>query len=168
METIITVRKEDLLKLLEVASEKEEKRRKMLKEKCHFDIMLNPVQTEDKDFLAENYSYRMYIEYFTSPINSNEDNDDSHVTETCKIEYTIPAVVMPSDKANSPKKLPILKLPILIGLVGIPNIQKIIDIVNKIDSESIDIKINPIEVEGMLSYSIIDDIEDHILPSSKT
>jgi hypothetical protein len=92
----------------------------------------------------------MYVEYFTSAEDKEED-----VAEICKIDYTIPVILF-----NQNQK------PILIGLIT--SMQKVINVVNKINSETIKIEIEPIEIEDILSYSIIDDIEDHILPSSET
>ena len=144
MKTIIGVRKEDLLKLLKIALEKEQKR-KLNNEICHFDFMLYPALSSNEDFLVDNYLYHVCIEYFTSS------SLDDYIQEICKIDFEIPAVVILPD--NSKKNLPIL-----IGLAGI-DIQEMIDVINKIDNETIELEINPIEVDGMLSCSIMS-IED--------
>jgi hypothetical protein len=150
---IIGVKKDDLLRLLNVAFEKEQ-RRILNNEACHFDLVLHPASSNDpiENFFIDNYLYHTYIEYFTSTSSS-----DDYVSETCKIDLEIPAVVLPEEKDME-------RLPILMGLVGISSIEKIIDIINKIESETIEIRINPIETDGMFSYSITS-IEDHLFPA---
>jgi hypothetical protein len=125
---IISVKKEDLIRLLEVTLLETEQRK--LGEKCCFDLILEP--TSD--------GYQAYIEYFTLL------DSDLYVEETCKIEYKIPAAVSFSNCISNSK--------ILIGLVGI-NMQKIIDTVEKINNDMVKIRINPIEVDGILSRSIV-------------
>jgi len=141
MKTIITVGKEDLLKLLNIALEKEQKRR-AINEICHFDLMLYPFPNMHDETL-----YNLCIEYFTTP---QDNNDEDYVEEICKIDSQIMCFV-----SYEKEQMPI---PIVIGLVGV-NIKKIADYIGKINDEIVKLEINPIEVDGMLSYSIIS-VED--------
>jgi hypothetical protein len=143
---IIGIRKEDLLMLLNVALEKEQKR-KLNNEICHFDLILKPASNDETgDFFIDHFLYYAYIEYFTS---SSSDSSD-HIPETCKIELEVPVVILPRENLK--------RLPILLGLWI--SIEKAIDIISGIDSETIEMKVDSIvEVDGMLSCSILE-LED--------
>jgi hypothetical protein len=141
MRTIITVGKEDLLKLLNIALEKEQKR-KAMNEICHFDLMLYPFPDMYDDTL-----YDLCIEYFTT----SRDNDKDYAEEICKIDSQMIMCSASHEKEQPP-------IPIVIGLVGV-SIEKIADYIGKINDEIIRLEIDPIEVDGMLSYSIVS-IED--------
>ncbi|MBX0312716.1 MAG: hypothetical protein JHC31_13280 [Sulfurihydrogenibium sp.] len=157
MKTVITAKKEDLLKLFETALEKQEKR-KILKEKCHFDIVVTPSNDPDDD-----NDYYMYIEYFTSPYPDN--NDNNYESETCKINYEIPvAVTIPPELEFIISEKP----QIYIGLIEYMSIEKAINKINEIDDDLIEIEIYPSKIQNILSYSIIENVKDHITSSSKT
>lgn len=148
MKTTISVKKEDLLRLLNVALEKEQ-RRKILNEGCHFYLIIEP-SVEEEDYIDEDHHfYYMYAEYFTSPLNSDR---SKYTIETSKIGYLIPTAVSFSNPDDDD-----FLMPIFIGL-GI-SIQEIIDAVNKINNDTITIEMEPIEVDGILSLSILS-IED--------
>lgn len=139
MKTIIKTEKEDLLRLLNIALEKKQRRRAM-NEVCHFDLMLYPFPNTYDETL-----YHLYVEYFTT-----SQNNEDYVEEICKIDFAINCFVLPNEESIEATST----MPIVIGLVGV-DIQEIIDLVNKIDNEIVEMEINPIEVDGMLSYSII-------------